>query len=1532
MPQPPQAAPPPGTQPPADTDRDAVPDSVDPMPYDFNNDGVPDAQTSGDYDGDGFIDYGFPGGTDYWLNTTIPATFPPPFPGRAVSLYIGPTSRPPLFGEDVLRLFLDIDNSTWSGYAIGGIGADRLVEVRGKGGQITQSAYLAFSGSFPGQWSWSPISPVTAALGYHAVETSVPVNATSVYAEASDFWGSIDSTAAAGSFAPSFKSFQVSPANRPLAVPWAQVGPEPAATLIDPGSNSATTVYNHQRKVVRAGDVAGDTACDATNSDGCWYTVFSDHLLEESATTAPRGPNVQNGAATLAAGDSTVNVTITSVITARSFLLLSARFNNAQPGQSQITGTLLDSTTLRFQRVVSTGAPAITIEWYLAEFLSGVSVQRGSETNPGTTVNVPLSAVDVTRSFPIVSYRSQGSTYDGNDFIKSKITSSTNLELSLQVSAGDPLSVVEWQVVSYTSAKIQTGDIAFATTDGSRTATLTAVNTAKAWLMFSYNSADGTAANIGQKMVRGVVTNGNTLTFDRALTGQAMTLTWYLVEFTDDTRVQSGSAAFSSGTTQVDAPITSVDSTRTIASAGAIRYNGGKTPYNADDNPGTATVTLDLTSVTNLRLIRALTGSQTADVGWFVVEFGIVTTGSLVAGIFPTDVQTPNDVYAQYRESNPAVDHTFVEVTTRQTTTSDVYVDIPGAAIAPTSFTTGRKYLLVFTAQVDSPLSATRSAYIQTVHGSTVFPGSEFSFRTDDTAIRYGYYWFVVWTAVSGETVKLQYHIEGTTVLVGADQITMFKLDLGDLTENTDWFFNENTAGDTITGTGWDGLASATFTPSAASSWLAMTTMRGDPDAISVNYESRIARSGEATETQPLTTWEGNDATNDRYVQTLARVFPLTAASNTFTQESRCDAACTYPRSYSSVFALNLNKFEDSTSAWTEAPIALSTTNFATQVQTAGLTPTRAANVWILGQFADDVDTAGNFHRFRLQVDNVDQPGTQTSDAYAQWENWDTKDEVVSAIQTVGNLAVAAHTFDLDASREGTTANAEDRMIFAVSMVLAGAYKMEVRYDWSGIATGSPSYALKIEAHHTAGEDFLVQVLTPPSTWATRITITKTTDDDSVQTYTLATAEFNSGAPSIRFVGSSDVSDPTSSDLYVDYAVVASMGEWDRIALMRSSDTSGSTWGSQVILASGRPADGALLLARDSGESSIAIDASGFLHVVWVSASAAGDQSALNLLRYTKTTVPYPTQSELANAANWEPVTNVDDASPGYMPTVSTDTSNNPHTGWSGSKTSGTVYYKNKAGGTWRSTVSWGSTYTGVSVDVSPQNDYVSLARYEAATNEIQYTVCKDLSTSNCDAAAEFTRSDSAAGYDTVATAVQSGSYPSLATTYEANGDLWVAYAKVIDGTTTAIYARFLDYPSGAWAAAETVDSLAGTIFTHPSIGIDMNNNVHALYVDASVPLVYYKSRTAGSWGSAIAVDTSSHNPTILLRAPNIAAYGLESGGLYWKPSTSETYFYFIGIPEFVDVVVPILGAVFVVIVFGVRRRRLGLDNSSHPM
>src|SRR5213593_493405 len=295
VPETPQPVPLQNTSGPADTDRDTVPDVVDPSPLDFNNDGIPDAQTNGDYDGDGITDYGFPGGTDYWLNTTIPSTFPAPYAGRSVSVYIGPDNRPPVLGDDAIRIFLDIDNSTFSGYSIGGIGADRLVELRGKDGTVTQAALLAFTGSFPGQWAWTPLAPVTVALGYHAVELSVLLNASKLYVESGDFWGSVDSTTVVRAFAPLTSSFKVSSASAPLALPWQQSGPQPSSVLIDPNSNSGTTVYNQQRKVVRAGTGAGATPCDAANSAGCWYTVFYDQFVETTATSAPATETITTG-------------------------------------------------------------------------------------------------------------------------------------------------------------------------------------------------------------------------------------------------------------------------------------------------------------------------------------------------------------------------------------------------------------------------------------------------------------------------------------------------------------------------------------------------------------------------------------------------------------------------------------------------------------------------------------------------------------------------------------------------------------------------------------------------------------------------------------------------------------------------------------------------------------------------------------------------------------------------------------------------------------------------------------------------------------------------------------------------------------------------------------------------------------------------------------------------------------------------------------------------------------------------------------
>lgn len=983
VPEAPKPAPVQGPPAPADTDRDTVPDSMDPMPLDFNNDGIPDANTNGDYDGDGIVDYGFPGGTDLWLNTTIPDNFPAPYAGRFVSVYIGPTDRPPALGEDAFRLFLDLDNSTGSGFLIGGIGADRLVELRGKAGQVTQSALLAFSGSFPGQWSWTPMSPVTVAVGYDAIELSVPFSVANVYVEASDFWGSFDSTTATAALAPSFASFLVSPASAPLSVPWIQVGPQPSGTLIDGGSNSTTTLYNHQRKVVRAGDVAGDGACDATNSDGCWYAVLHDQPPE----VPPTGPT--------------------------------------------------------------------------------------SET---------------------------------------------------------------------------------------------------------------------------------------------------------------------------------------------------------------------------------------------------LTKGTKLAGTFPSDVETSNNAYVRYREADTSG--------VSQVTVADISTDSCDANTCSVTHVvaSGDNYLVVGVA-----LEVTDS--------------------TKEVLS-------VVWDQGGLDQTSLS--------LFNAFSPTHGKLRI------EVWRLAD---------------------PVAKTATIRVTLEGGNTQKTGV---VAVSLQNADTGGTPLSGWVTQQGTSS-------------SGSVSVTQSEKDLAFC---------FAVHF-------STGTFSP-------GGGETEHADFSAASAFRVWACSENGDGATTLS-------------------------WSNTGGSKET----STVG---------------------------FSINAAGTENYELEIRHSWSGLSTTASSYELRVEAHRTSTEDILVQVLTPPSTWTTRITITKTSDDDTDQVYALTTSEFNSGAPSVRFIGSTESGDTVASELWIDRIVVRSATLWDRVILMRSSDTSGSTWGSQIVLASGSSSDNPVLLARESTEPSIAIDSAGYLQIVWVSAADAGEQSTMNLVRYAKTTLAYPTQNELANASNWDIVVNVDDASTGFMPTVSTDGSNSPHIAWSGSKTSGTVYYKNKAGGTWQATVSWGTTYTGLSVDVAPANDYVSLARFfDAATDEIQYTVCKTLSTSSCDATGDFTKWDGSAGADTVATVPEVASYPSLVHTFETNGDVWVAYAKDVDGSTRAIYTRMLDYPSGGWAAAETVDSASGTIFTRPSIGVDRDNNLHALYVRTTGPQLFYRTRLGGSWGS----DTT---PTAETLTQGTKVSGAFPGDIRWEDSTFIQY------------------------------------------
>jgi photosystem II stability/assembly factor-like uncharacterized protein len=150
---------------PCDSDRDKVPDEHDRVgaidySSDFDNDGTPDGFENGDIDGDGIVD--FPGGPDLWLNTTIPASFPQPFAGREVSLFIGEIEKPPLRGEDLVRIYVDSDKSVSTGFSHQGLGADHLVEIRGRNGIVRESVLMSHKGS-SGRWKWESIGDIDVA-------------------------------------------------------------------------------------------------------------------------------------------------------------------------------------------------------------------------------------------------------------------------------------------------------------------------------------------------------------------------------------------------------------------------------------------------------------------------------------------------------------------------------------------------------------------------------------------------------------------------------------------------------------------------------------------------------------------------------------------------------------------------------------------------------------------------------------------------------------------------------------------------------------------------------------------------------------------------------------------------------------------------------------------------------------------------------------------------------------------------------------------------------------------------------------------------------------------------------------------------------------------------------------------------------------------------------------------------------------------------------------------------------------------------
>jgi hypothetical protein len=346
----------------------------------------------------------------------------------------------------------------------------------------------------------------------------------------------------------------------------------------------------------------------------------------QPGTAGASGASVQRGSFSMTTASHDVD--ISAVDTSHAVVLFSIRTTDNGPDAFQVTGRLVDSTTLRFERY---GTPETIVEWQVIED-SDITVQAGEESyNTGTdSVNVGISAVDLSESFIIVTNRLNTGTSSENSmgFWTGRLVDSDTISLERGRTGED--GVVSWQAVSIEGTSVQSGSFSTSGTDG--TAGIASVDTGKSFLMFSTRASVST--NIRETSVRGALTDDETVTFSRTNAGSGTIFAeWFVVEW-DRFSVQAGQTTVSGGSAFDEA----------ISDVGALEkaFN-----WHSRDSTGTGngfdntSVTSSLTSTTNLQLEKGANG-QTQVVEWQVVAIRANFDVQLAEGIgFADAANTP---------------------------------------------------------------------------------------------------------------------------------------------------------------------------------------------------------------------------------------------------------------------------------------------------------------------------------------------------------------------------------------------------------------------------------------------------------------------------------------------------------------------------------------------------------------------------------------------------------------------------------------------------------------------------------------------------------------------------------------------------------------------------------------------------------------------------------------------------------------------------------------------------------------------------
>ena len=351
--------------------------------------------------------------------------------------------------------------------------------------------------------------------------------------------------------------------------------------------------------------------------------------------------HVERFTVTIAGGSTSNTYTLSTTLldTSKAFVVWGLEAQGDAPTEALVAGNITNTTTLTFERNTSDGNP-IVIVGYVAEFNSGVFVQRGSSSESGTEGDFTLTTIDLSKSFRIFSYtRTNGTAFGTDDFLASYLWDDAGTIKLRWLSEGSWSGNVGWQVVEYDDCSVQRGEDLRMKNVATVTDAITTVDRGKSFIL-----CDWIVWTIGDRPdefnVRAQINAVNQITFDRYDTEGELRIYWEVVEFTDDTVVEEVLVSLLDTDGEEDTTITTLESlNNSLALASGNTGHGGRAEYTTSDIPGAGWFTCDLTSLSNLRVRRGFT-TDDADVAVYVVSFPLVGPEILINGITPGKVNS----------------------------------------------------------------------------------------------------------------------------------------------------------------------------------------------------------------------------------------------------------------------------------------------------------------------------------------------------------------------------------------------------------------------------------------------------------------------------------------------------------------------------------------------------------------------------------------------------------------------------------------------------------------------------------------------------------------------------------------------------------------------------------------------------------------------------------------------------------------------------------------------------------------------------